>query len=100
MQKGRLLTVRMKEEDYKKIAERARLAGRPLSVLVRDSLGRVKTWTAKDQEAFRERTLALARMGSALGDLARSIRQNPSLAQKIIPELQNIANLLAKVDRQ
>jgi hypothetical protein len=94
MEKSRLLTVRMSEEDYQKIVEKARLAGRSLSDLVRDSMGRVKTWTARDRASFREHTLALARIGEALGDLARSVRQNPALARTIIPELQKIADLL------
>ena len=94
MEKSRLLTVRMNEEDYQKIVEKARLAGRSLSDLVRDSMRRVKTWTARDRVSFREHTLAMARIGEALGDLARSVRQNPALARTIIPELQKIADLL------
>lgn len=90
MEKKRLLTVRMSEEEYAEIVEKARLAGRTLSVLVRESLGRVKTWTAKDQTAFKERTLVLARIGSALGKLSRLVRQNPSIAPRIMPELQRI----------
>ena len=50
MDRKRLLTVRFSEEDYARIVEKAQLAGRPLSVLVRDALGRVKTWTAQDRE--------------------------------------------------
>ena len=94
MDRKRLLTVRFSEEDYARIVEKAQLAGRPLSVLVRDALGRVRTWTARDRAAFRERTLALARMGAALGDMARTIRQNPSVAPRIIPELQKIYDVL------
>lgn len=96
MDKKRLLTVRMSEEEYAEIVEKARLAGRSLSVLVRESLDRVKTWTAKDQAAFRDRTLALARIGSALGDLSRSVRQNPSIAPRIIPELHRIYDVLPR----
>ena len=96
MDRKRLLTVRFSEEDYARIVEKARLAGRSLSVLVRDALGRVKTWTAQDRAAFRERTLAHARIGAALGDMARTIRQNPAAAATILPRLQKLQTLLER----
>ena len=99
MEKKRLLTVRMSEEEYARIVEKARLSGRSISLLVRDSLEKVKTWTARDRAAFRERTLALARIGAALGDLARLVRQSPTVAPRIIPELQKIYDVLFRETR-
>ena len=98
MQKTRLLTVRFTEEEYTVLQEKARLAGRPLSDLVRESLKRVKTWSAVDQAAFRERTLALARVGAALGDMARTLRQNPGSAPVLLPEIEEFQEFLKDLD--
>jgi hypothetical protein len=98
MQKTRLLTVRFTGLEYADLQEKARLAGRPLSGLVRESLKRVKTWSASDQAAFRERTLALARIGAALGDMARTLRQNPGSAPVLLSEIEEFQELLKDRD--
>ena len=98
MDRKRLLTVRFSEEDYARIVEKARLAGRSLSVLVRESLGRVKTWTAQDRAAFRERTLAHARIGAALGDMARTLRQNLGSAPGLLPAIEEFQKFLKDLD--
>jgi hypothetical protein len=93
MNRKRLLTVRFSQEDYARIVEKARLSGRPLSVLVRDALGHVKTWTAQDRAAFQERTLTLARIGSALGDMAHTLRQNPGCAPILLPKIEELQGI-------
>ena len=98
MNRKRLLTVRFSEEDYSQILEKAQLAGRPLSVLVRDALGRVKTWTAQDRAAFRERTLTLARIGVALGNMAQTLRQNPGCAPVLIPKIEEFQKRLKDLE--
>ncbi|MHB1286739.1 MAG: plasmid mobilization protein [Leptospirales bacterium] len=98
MDRKRLLTVRFTEEEYADLQEIARLAGRPLSRLVRDSLKRVKTWSALDRAAFRERTLAHARIGAALGDMARTLRHNPGSAPVLLPEIEEFQQFLKDLD--
>ena len=98
MNRKRLLTVRFSEEDYARIVEKAQLAGRPLSALVRDALKRVKTWTAQDRDSFRERTLTLARIGAALGDMARTLRQNPGSAPVLLPEIEEFQEILKEME--
>lgn len=98
MNRKRLLTVRFAEEDYARIVEKARLSGRPLSVLVRDTLEHVKTWTAQDRAAFRERTLTLARIGAALGDMAHTLRQNPGCAPVLLPEIEECQEILKEME--
>ena len=52
-------------------AWQAKVAGLPLSQLVRRTLDRVRTWTARRADLERERTRELARTGSNLNQLAR-----------------------------
>ncbi len=99
MNRKRLLTVRFSEEDYARLVEKAQLAGRPLSALVRDALKRVKTWNAQDRAAFRERTLTLARIGAALGDMAHTLRQNPGCAPVLLPEIEDLQEILEGLEK-
>ena len=98
MNRKRLLTVRFSEEDYARLVEKAQFAGRPLSVLVRDALGRVKTWTAQDRASFRERTLSLARIGAALGNMAQTLRQNPGYAPVLILKIEEFQKRLKDLE--
>ena len=62
--------IRASEAERAEWHTKARAVGLSLSDLVRQSVGRVRTWTAH-AELERERTRELARIGSNLNQIAR-----------------------------
>lgn len=74
---------------------RADAAGVTVSELVRQSLGRVRTWTASHRQAHRERTLELARIGTNLNQIARWCN-----TYKTTAEATEVLAALVAVERQ
>ena len=65
------IKIRASEAERASWHAKARSAGLSLSDLLRQSIGRVRTWTAAAAEVERERTRELARIGSNLNQIAR-----------------------------
>lgn len=66
-----LVKVRATEAERQQWREKAEAAGLSLSDLVRQSLSKVRTWTAQDREAADARTRELAKLGNNLNQIAR-----------------------------
>ena len=63
--------IRASEAERASWHAKAGAAGLSLSDLVRQSIGKVRTWTVAAAEVERERTRELARIGSNLNQIAR-----------------------------
>lgn len=92
------IEVRCSEQDRAAWKAKADAAGLTLSELVRQSLGRVRTWTVKDRRAARERVLQLARIGNNLNQIARWANTHKSAADatEVIGALVSIERLLSE----
>ena len=92
------IEIRCTEDDRAAWKNKADAAGLTLSELVRQSLGRVRTWTAKDRRAARERVLQLARIGNNLNQIARWANTHKSAADagEVIGALISIERLLSE----
>lgn len=64
-------------------AWQAKVAGLPLSQLVRRALDRVRTWTARRADLERERTRELARIGSNFNQLVRWANTHKSAVEAV-----------------
>ena len=92
----RKLEVRCTPEEHEAWRAKATAAGLTLSELVRQSLGRVRTWTVGDRRAARERVQQLARIGNNLNQIARwaNIHKGAAEATEVIGALISIERLL------
>ena len=90
------IEIRCTEGDRAAWKAKADAAGLTLSELVRQSLGRVRTWTAKDRRTARDRVLQLARIGNNLNQIARWANTHKSAADatEVIGALISIERLL------
>jgi len=95
------LEIRLYPDEKKAIQDKATKATTTASELVRQSFLRVQTWTAKDKQAYKKRTLEIARIGSNLNQIARWANTHKSTAeavevvshlQAIQQELENLKN--------
>ena len=95
---GRAVWVKIRASDAERAAwhAKARAVGLSLSDLVRRSLGRVRTWTVAHTELERERTRALARIGSNLNQIARwaNIHKEAADALEVVAHLAAIERAL------
>lgn len=71
MVKEAIIKVRVTETEREAWKEKAKSAGLSVSDLLRQSVGRVKTWTAKDRSIERDRIRELAKIGNNLNQIAR-----------------------------
>jgi len=94
------LEVRLYPDEKAAIQNKARAATTTASELVRQSLLRVQTWTAKDRHTYKRRTLEIARIGSNLNQIARwcNIHKSTAEAVEVIAHLQVISQELEKLN--
>lgn len=95
------IEIRCSDADRAAWKAKADAAGLTLSELVRQSLGRVRTWTAKDRQASRARVLQLARIGNNLNQIARwaNTHKSGADAAEVIGALISIERLLKEQER-
>ena len=93
MSEGREVWVKVRASKAERAEwhAKARSAGLSLSDLVRQSIGRVRTWTVAHAELERERTRELARLGSNLNQIARWANTHKENAEAV----EVIAHLVA-----
>jgi len=65
------LEIRLYPDEKQAIQSKAKSASSTASELVRQSLLRVQTWTAKDKQSYKQRTREISRIGSNLNQIAR-----------------------------
>ena len=92
----RKLEVRCSPDEHEAWKAKATAAGLTLSDLVRQSLGRVRSWTVGDRRAARERVQQLARIGNNLNQIARwaNTHKGAAEATEVIGALISIERLL------
>ena len=80
---------------------KAAAAGVPLSDLLRQAMGRTRTWTAAAADVERERTQQVARIGNNLNQLARWANCHASAVEavEVIAHLVAFERELRKVAR-
>lgn len=91
------LKIRVTEEEKKHWTRMARSTGLTLSGFVRESIGRVHTWSAGDRKLYAARTREIARIGNNLNLIARWASMNPvkgSESAQIIIALSAISEAL------
>lgn len=95
------IEIRCSEEERTAWKAKADAAGLTLSALVRQSLGRVRTWTAVDRRAVRDQVLQLARIGNNLNQIARWANTHKSAADaaQVIEALIGIERLLQEQEQ-
>lgn len=98
---GEKIEIRCSEKDRAEWKQKAEAAGLTLSDLVRQSLARVRTWTAKDRQIARDRVLQLARIGNNLNQIARWANTHKSAADaaEVIGVLIGIERLLQNLEK-
>jgi len=90
------LELRLSSEELSGIDEKRQKTNQTRSEFVRSAVLRVRTWTAKDRQSYRERTRELARIGNNLNQIARWCNVNKSAADsvEVISHLQAISQEL------
>lgn len=90
------LEIRLYPDEKSLIMDKAKAATTTASELVRQSLLRVQTWTAKDKQSYKNRTLEIARIGSNLNQIARWANTHKSTGEavEVISHLQAISQEL------
>ena len=91
MNRDAFLTVRLTAEERAAWQAKAAAAGVRPSALLRQAMGRTRTWTAKAAGVERERTLQIARIGNNLNQIARWANTHKGEAEAV----QVIAHLAA-----
>ena len=71
MVKSKIVTCRFSESEYKNLKSKADTTGVSVSKLVRKSVLRIRTWTAKNKKIEQEKIRQLARIGNNLNQIAR-----------------------------
>ena len=89
--RARLVRVRVTEDELALWRSKASAAGVPVWDLVRQAMGRTRTWTAAAAGVERERTRQVARLGSNLNQIARWANRHQSAADAV----EMIAHLVA-----
>lgn len=89
--RARLVRVRVTEDEFASWRSKASAAGVPVSDLVRQAMGRTRTWTAAAADVERERTRQVARLGSNLNQISRWANRHKSAADAV----EVIAHLVA-----
>lgn len=67
----RWVKVRVDEQERAALHAKAKAAGVSLSELIRQAVGRVRTWTAIDRASYAERTRELGRIGQNMNQISR-----------------------------
>ena len=95
------LWVRVSPTEFAAYQAKAAAAGVPVSALLRQAMGRTRTWTASATEVERERTRQVARIGNNLNQLARWANANASAAEAVTvtANLVSFERALVKVAR-
>jgi hypothetical protein len=88
------IKIRVTNDEKQEIYDKAILAGCTVTDLIRQSLCRVKTWTAKDKEVERERIREIRRLGQNLNQVAKWCNSHKSAA-----DAMQVLVLLAVIER-
>ena len=86
-----MVAARVTRAEHAAWQEQAAAAGVSPSALLRDAIGRTRTWTAPARDIQRERTRQVARIGNNLNQLARWANTHTSAVEAV----SVIANLVA-----
>lgn len=92
MKKDKWIHIKCTDEERTKMKQKADAAGMPLSELIRRSLDKTNTWTARDRNAVYALSKELARIGNNLNQVAKwaNTEKGALEAIHIISALQNI----------
>lgn len=77
------IKIRVSSGERKVIHDKANLSGCTVTDLIRQSLSRVKTWTAKDKEVEREKIREFRRIGQNLNQVAKWCNSHKSAADAV-----------------
>lgn len=101
IRRSNCIKIRVTDDEKKVIYDKAELAGCNVADLIRQSLCRVKTWTAKDKEIERERIREIRRIGQNLNQIAKWCNQYKAVAEsaqvliQLVAIEQNLQKLLS-----
>ncbi len=85
------VSARVSADELADWRAKAAAAGVPLSALVRQAMGRTRTWTAPAAEVERERTKQIVRIGNNLNQIARWANTHKAAIEAV----EVIAHLIA-----
>jgi Bacterial mobilisation protein (MobC) len=77
------IKIRLSKEEKFSWQEKAVRAGIPLSTLIREAMGRTRTWTASDRSSLQEQTRQISRIGNNLNQIAKWANTYKSTAEAI-----------------
>jgi len=95
-QKDTYFKLRLTKEEKKEWQKKAADSGISLSNLIRQSMGKTRTWTAPDRALISEQTRQVSSLGNNLNQIARWANTYKSSAEaiQIIEVLREIENKL------
>ena len=93
------LKIRMSDKEFRAAKTLAQSAGIPMAVLVRESVGKCKSWTIEDRQGLRELQGEVARVGNNLNQIARWCNTHPTSTAsfEMLQVLQKIENHLEEL---
>jgi hypothetical protein len=93
------LKLRVSDQEFDQVREKASLAGCSVSAYMRASLKHTRTWTLSDQETIRMQIREIARIGNNLNQAVKWANTYKSHAEavQVILHLINIERLLQQL---
>ncbi len=94
-----VVTIRLTDEERLEWETKAKMAGVNLSTLIREAMGRVRVWSAKDRNLEQERSREIARIGNNLNQIARWVNRYRTAreAVELFPYLAAIERALKEL---
>ena len=93
------IKIRLSKQEKLAWQEKAARAGISLSTLIREAMGRTRTWTAGDRSSIQEQTRQISRLGNNLNQIAKWANTYKGTAEaiEIIEALMAIEKALNKL---
>lgn len=93
------IKIRLSKQEKLAWQEKAARAGISLSTLIREAMGRTRTWTAGDRSSIQEQTRQISRIGNNLNQIAKWANTYKGTAEaiEIIEALMAIEKALNKL---
>jgi len=95
-----VVKIRVSKEEHKDWQNKSDSSGESISSLIRQSMKRIKTWTAKDRTVEQERNRQFARIGNNLNQIAKWANTHKEAADaiQVIAHLRAIEEHLIKLE--